>query len=111
MAYIVNVTIDQGETFETTIYMTDSEANDAFIDLSTFTGDSAVKRHYTSLANTATFDVNTTANGEVILSMDSNTTNLLLEPRYVYDIKLTANNGRVSYPVKGEVLVKLKVTD
>lgn len=111
MATKVNLVVDQGATFTTTISLTNDDGS--IFDLQGYTGKSQLAKHYTSnsktdidvsLANTAP------ATGVVTLSMSSNTTSDLLAGRYVYDLELTDEDGVISRIVEGIITVTPQVT-
>lgn len=109
MAVKGNIVIDQGTDFETTVTMTDDD--DDIIDLTGYTGQAQMRKHYTS-SNSYSFGV--TINGlagEVTLSMNSATTNTLTAGRYVYDCEITqTSSGKKSRIVEGIVTVTPQVT-
>lgn len=107
MATKVNLVIDQGATFSTSINLNDSTGNP--IDLSTYTGSSQLRRHYTS-SNSVTFSVNLNSNGVVTLGLTSSQTANLVAGRYVYDVELTSSANVVSRIVEGIVTVTPNVT-
>jgi len=108
MAIKANIVIDQGSTFATSINITDT--SDSVIDLTGFTGQAQMRKHYTS-SNSVPFVVNILpADGEVRLSLTSNTTTTIPAGRYVYDVELTDNNGIISRIVEGIVTVTPNVT-
>jgi len=109
MATKANLIIDQGATYETTVNITDDDGNT--VDLSGYTGAAQARKHYTS--NTA-YNFTVTVNGsegQVVLSMSSNTTMQLASGRYVYDCELTeTSSGKVSRVLEGIVTVTPNVT-
>jgi hypothetical protein len=108
MAIKVNLKIDQGADYSSTITLTDD--NDDPIILTNYTGKAQLRKYYTS-STAYDFDVSLVANtGEVTISMSSNTTNSIEAGRYVYDIELTTDNGLVSRIVEGLVTVTPGVT-
>lgn len=107
MAQKVNIVLDQGTTFSTVFNLNDDNGNP--VDLTTYTGASQMRKYYTS--NTYySFTVNLNSNGEINLSMSSNTTNSISSGRYVYDVELTDNNGTKSRVVEGICTVTPQVT-
>jgi hypothetical protein len=108
MAIKVNLKIDQGADYSSTITLTDDF--DDPIPLEGFTGASQIRKYYTS-STAFDFDVAITANtGEVTISMAANTTNSIEAGRYVYDIELTDNNGKISRIAEGLVTITPGVT-
>jgi len=108
MATKVNLLVDQGADFTTTITL--NQDNGQPLNLANYTGAAQLRKHYTS--STATdFTVelaNTT--GVVALSLGANTTAGLTAGRYVYDVEITDSDGVVSRIVEGIVTVSPNVT-
>ena len=107
MATQVNLLIDQGATFSTVIDLVDE--NGVPINLSSYTGASQLRRHYTS-SNAINFTVALTSNGVITLSLTANQTTSLTAGRYLYDVEVTDNSGIVSRIVEGIVSVTPNVT-
>ena len=107
MATQVNLLIDQGATFSTVIDLVDE--NGVPINLSSYTGASQLRRHYTS-SNAISFTVALTSNGVITLSLTANQTTSLTAGRYLYDVEVTDNSGIVSRIVEGIVSVTPNVT-
>lgn len=111
-AQIVNLVIDQGATYQTTVTLTDANGNP--LTLTGYTGNSEIRHHYSSMNVAATFTVtvNASANvGQVVLQLDANSTANLYGPaRYVYDVFLTDGSGNVSRVLEGQITVTPSVT-
>lgn len=107
MATQVNLLIDQGATFSTVIDLVDE--NGVPVNLSSYTGASQLRRHYTS-SNATSFSVSLTSNGVVTLALTANQTASLTAGRYVYDVEVTDTGGIVSRIVEGIVTVTPNVT-
>lgn len=107
MATQVNLLIDQGATFSTVIDLVDETGTP--INLSSYTGASQLRRHYTS-SNATSFSVSLTSNGVVTLALTANQTASLTAGRYVYDVEVTDSGGTVSRIVEGIVTVTPNVT-
>lgn len=109
MAIKANLIIDQGADFLTTFDVTDDDGNP--INLSDYTGAAQIRKHYTSIT-AYSFDVSANnANGTVVLSLSSNTSNSMSPGRYVYDCELTdTTNGKTSRLVEGIVTLTPQVT-
>lgn len=107
MAQKVNIVIDQGATFDTSFTLRDDDGLP--LDVSTFTGRSQMRKHYTSNTYYA-FTVTTSNTGIVALSMNANTTDSIASGRYVYDVELVDDAGKVSRVVEGIVTVTPTVT-
>lgn len=104
----LNILIDQGASFETSLNLTDDNGDP--IDLSGYTGAGQIRKHYTS--STA---VNLTvglggANGTVTLSLAANATANMASGRYVYDVEVTDSSNTVTRLIEGIVTVTPQVT-
>lgn len=108
MAIISTMWIEQGTTFSTSITVTDS--NNALINLTSYTAEAQIRKHYTS--NTyISFDTSINTNTSVItLSLDSNTTSGIEYGRYVYDCLLTDSSGNKSRLIEGTLTISPSVT-
>ncbi len=108
MATKANIIIDQGTTFSTIINLTDDNGDP--IDLTGYTGDSEMRKHYTS-SNSQSFSISLGGvNGTVTLSLTSTQTANLTPGRYVYDVEVTSGANVVSRIVEGIVTVTPEVT-
>lgn len=107
MAIKSNIVIDQGTDYEVTINVKD--ANTASIDLSGYTANAQLRKHYTS-SRSYSFNTKVSANtGEVTLSMPAANTAAISAGRYVYDCVLTSNNI-ITRLVEGIVTISPRVT-
>ena len=97
MATKANINIDQGTTYTTNIALNDDSGNP--LDLSAYTGQASIRTSYAAI-NSASFSV-TLSNGQITLSLDSNTTSSLTRSRYLYDVILTDTNGNVTRVLEG----------
>jgi hypothetical protein len=108
MATKANIIIDQGTTFTTVINLTDD--NGDAIDLTGYTGDSEMRKHYTS-SNSQSFSISLGGtSGSVTLSLTATQTANLTPGRYVYDVEVTSGSNVVSRIVEGIVTVTPEVT-
>ena len=108
MATKANILIDQGTTFSTVINLTDD--NGEPVDLTGYTGDSEMRKHYTS-SNSQSFSVSLGGTlVTVTLSLTSGQTANLTPGRYVYDVEVTSGANVVSRIVEGIVTVTPEVT-
>lgn len=104
----VNLVVDQGTSFETTLTLT--QVTDDLVDLTGYTGSAQLRKHFTS-SNSTSFTVTLGgANGTVTLAMSANTTAGLVAGRYVYDVELVDSNGNIARLVEGIVTVTPQVT-
>ncbi len=107
MATKVNLVVDQGTTFSSSITFNDENGNT--INFSTYSGSAQMRKHFTS-SNSTSFEVNLTSNGVVTLSLTSNQTGNLVAGRYVYDLEVTDAQNRISRLIEGIVTVTPNVT-
>jgi hypothetical protein len=104
----LNLVVDQGSSFSTTLNLTDDDGD--VINLTGYTAAGQLRKHYTS-SNSVSFTITLGgANGTVTLAMSSNTTANIAAGRYVYDVELTDNTGLVSRLFEGIVTVTPQVT-
>jgi hypothetical protein len=107
MATKVNLVVDQGATFATSITFNNEDGT--AIDFSTYTGTAQMRKHYTS-SNAVSFTVGLTANGVVTLELTANQTSSLTAGRYVYDLEVSDTGSLVSRLIEGIVTVTPNVT-
>jgi len=104
----VNLVVDQGATFETTINLTDD--NGDLVDLTGYTGAGQIRKHYTS-SNAVNITVTLGGvDGTVTLGLSANTTANLVSGRYVYDVEVYDPSNVVSRIFEGIVTVTPQVT-
>lgn len=106
MAQKINITIDQGTTFNTTFLIVDE--NDSFVDFTGYTANSQMRKTYTS-STSYPFTVSLSNSGAVTLSMSANVTNTITAGRYVYDVEVESAGIR-SRIAEGIVTVTPQVT-
>lgn len=100
----INLVVEQKADFEATFTVTGS--NNVALDLTNYTAEAKIKKHYTSSSST-NFGVSfldRTA-GKLKLSMSSFATSLLKPGRYSYDILITSPGGVKTRVVEGQVTV------
>lgn len=107
MATKVNLLIDQGASFTTSINVNDRDGN--IVDLSSYTGRSQIRKHYTS-SNAINIDVAATNTGIITLSLSAEATANIVAGRYVYDVELVDQSNGVSRIFEGIVTVTPNVT-
>ena len=107
MAIKANIVIDQGSDFQTTIDVLDDDG--VAIDLSDYTGESQIRKHYTS-SSSSLFTVTASNTGVVVLSMTAAYSANMAPGRYVYDYELTDLSNKVTRLVEGIVTVTPQVT-
>jgi hypothetical protein len=104
------LTIDQGATFETTL---DLIADDGTaINVAGYVFSGQIRKSYYSTNATANLDItiSNSANGNVIISLNSATTANISAGRYLYDVKMTDTANVVTRIVEGIITVTPQVT-
>jgi hypothetical protein len=111
MAAYVELFVDQGTTWSTTINLTDDTTNTP-INVSGYSANSQLRKSYYSANITAniTCAFSNTANGELRLTMDANTTANIRAGRYVFDVKTTDQYNTVSRVLEGIITILPQVT-
>lgn len=107
MATKVNLVVDQGTTFSSSITFNDETGNT--INFSTYSGAAQLRKHFTS-SNSVSIGVGLTSNGVVTLSLTANQTANLVAGRYVYDLEVTDAQNRISRLIEGIITVTPNVT-
>lgn len=108
MAAKANIFIDQGTDFETTLDMVDLDDN--VIDLTGYTGQAQIRKHYSS-TNAVSFSVDIDANnGLITISLSASQSANMVAGRYVYDVKVINGDDEVSRIVEGVLTVAPGVT-
>jgi len=108
MATRVNILIDQGTDFTTSVNLTDS--NGAQLDLTGMTAASQIRKTHSS-SNATSFSTSLANNtGTLTLSLNNSVTSSLSAGRYVYDVELTDSSSVVSRILEGIVTVTPEVT-
>lgn len=108
MATKANIVIDQGTTYTTDLTLTDENGDP--LNLTGYSANSQIRKHYTS-SNAITFSTSiNAAAGIITLSLTANQTSNLISGRYVYDVELTDSSNSVSRIVEGIVTVTPQVT-
>ena len=107
MATKLNLFIDQGTDFATTIEVADDAGTP--INLTTYTGRSQMRKHYTSTTYNS-FTVTGAANGVITISMNAATSANIASGRYVWDLELVSSGNVVSRIVEGIVTINPEVT-
>lgn len=107
MATKLNLVIDQGADFTTSVNLNDTDGNP--IDLSTYTSRAQLRKHYTS-SNAVSFSTSSTSGGVLTLSLTASQTTDIIAGRYVYDVEVVDSSNVVSRIVEGVVTVTPNVT-
>lgn len=109
MAY-AELTINQGTTFESTL---DLVADDgSAINVAGYVFSGQIRKSYYSANATANLviSISDSANGNVLVSLNSATTANIAAGRYLYDIKMTDTANTVTRIVEGVITVTPQVT-
>lgn len=107
MATKLNLVIDQGADFTTSVNLNDTDGNP--INLSTYTSRAQLRKHYTS-SNAVNFSTSGTSGGVLTLSLTADQTANIISGRYVYDVEVVDSSNVVSRIVEGVVTVTPNVT-
>jgi hypothetical protein len=109
MAVVSNLVIDQGSDFTAVVLFNNDDGSGK--NLQGYTARSQMRKSYYSLtAITLTANITDSANGEITLSMTSNTSANVKAGRYVYDLEVVSNTNVVTRVVEGIVTVLPEVT-
>jgi len=104
----VNIVIDQGTDFATTVSLTNTAGSQ--LDLSGMTAASQVRKTFSSANAIAFTTLLANNNGTLTLSMNNAVTSALSAGRYVYDVELTDSSSIKSRILEGMVTVTPEVT-
>ena len=111
MAGILNITIDQGETYTNTnsVFLADGVTA---MNLTGYTVASKMRQNYTSTtAHTiSTTITNPATAGKIDSSLSATETSAIKGGYYVYDLEITSSGGVVTRVVEGKVHMKPGVT-
>jgi hypothetical protein len=107
MSSRVNISIDQGASFNTQINL--NYANGSSINLASYSAKAQIRKTYTS-ANTYSFTTAVYANGLLTLALSSNTSNSMSYGRYVYDVIVKDSGGYTSRVIEGQVTINPSVS-
>jgi hypothetical protein len=106
MATRVQLSIDAGTTYSTTITLQDQ--NDNYLDVTGMTANAELRRNYHSV-NSVSFSTSL-SNGSLTLSLTPAQTLDLESGKFVYDVTLTDDSGNVSRLIEGIAIVNPAVT-
>lgn len=109
MAY-AELTINQGTTFESTLDLVADDGSAVNVAGYVFSGQ--IRKSYYSANATANLviSISDSANGNVLVSLNSATTANIAAGRYLYDIKMTDTANTVTRIVEGVITVTPQVT-
>ena len=108
MATRVNIIIDQGTDFSTSINLTDSSGTN--LNLTGYSAASQIRKTHSSSNSTAFTCTLTTANSTLTLALNNSVTAAMSAGRYVWDAELTDSAGSISRILEGMVTVTPEVT-
>lgn len=108
MATKINLIVDQGASFSTTLNLVDD--NGDAVDLTNYSAAGQIRKHYTSLTSTDFVVTLGDDEGTITLELSANTSANLVAGRYVYDIELVDSSNVVSRVFEGIVTVNPQVT-
>ena len=108
MATRVNIILDQGTDFSTTINLSDSSGTN--LNLTGYSANSHMRKTFSSSNSTAFTTSLSVANSTLTLSMNNETTAALSPGRYVYDVELKSSSNSISRILEGLVTVTPEVT-
>lgn len=108
MATKVNIVIDQGTDFSTSISLTNTDGSQ--LDLTGLSAASQIRKSYTSATATAFTAELANSTGTLTLSLNNSVTSSLSSGRYVYDVELTDGSNVVTRILEGIVTVTPEVT-
>jgi hypothetical protein len=104
----VNIVIDQGTDFATTVSLTNSDG--VQLDLTGMSASSQLRKTFSSSNATAFTAALANNTGSLTLSMNNATTSSLAAGRYVYDVELTDSGAVKSRILEGMVTITPEVT-
>lgn len=108
--YVSNIVIEQGFDFDTSFQLEDTRSN-SFLDLSGSSSSATLKKTYSSsLSVSFASTITSPLEGIISISLNADQTTALKPGRYVYDVKLTTQNGKELKAVEGAALVRPGVT-
>ena len=109
MSVILNLTVDQGTTFEKTftIYETDTSV----LNLTNYQIRAELRKVYAAITSVPfTIVCASPATGQVTISLTDTQTSALTPGRDVYDVELKDSSNKVSRALEGKITVTPEVT-
>jgi len=108
--FVSNIVIEQGFDFGTYFQLEDTITNN-LLDLTGYTMEAQLRKTYSSSSSVSfASSISDPSEGLIQISLGSTETSLLKPGRYVYDVKLTTNEGLITKAVEGAALVRSGVT-
>ncbi len=110
MALYVELTMDQGTTFSSSVDLTNDDATP--IDVTGYSFVCQIRKSYYSSNATAnlTVTVADAANGNVTLGLDAANTANIRAGRYLYDLKMTTDDDRTIRVLEGIITITPQVS-
>ena len=108
MATRVNILIDQGTDFTTSVKLTDNSGGQ--LDLTGMTAASQIRKTHSSSNSTSFTTALANNTGTLTLSLNNAVTSSMSAGRYVYDVELTDSTSIKSRILEGIVTVTPEVT-
>ena len=111
MASYIELYVDQGSTFSSTITLVDDVTN-LPINVANYSVKSYMRRSYYSSTVSAnlTCTISDASNGVVVVSMSNTVTSAIKAGRYVFDVTTKDSNNIVSRVIEGTITVTPGVT-
>ena len=107
MSTRVNLYLDQGTDFRTTIELFDGDNDELAIGTYNFYSD--IRKMYSS-SSAASFSIEQ-ANNDITLVLTANTTNSLTPGKYQYDVLMRKTSGELSKIVEGLIFIVPTMTE
>jgi len=107
MSTRVNLYLDQGTDYRTTIELFDGDNDELAIDTYTFYSD--IRKMYSS-TKAASFTMEQ-ANNDLTLVLSANTTSSLTPGKYEYDVLMRKSSGELSKIVEGLIFIVPTMTE
>lgn len=110
MSLYAELTIDQGTTFANEINLTNDDSSPK--DITGYSFESQIRKSYYSTNPTANIDITITSEvgGNIRMSIDSANTANIKAGRYLYDLKMTTDEGIVTRIIEGIITVTPQVS-
>lgn len=111
MAAYAEIVLDQGATFSTVITVTD-DSTTLPANIQGYSFQSMIRKSYYTANASANMlcSIVDSANGNVSISLDANTTANIKAGRYVYDVKATNTGGVVTRILEGIITITPQAT-
>jgi len=110
MASYVELTIDQNTTFTSTFDLANDDGT--AMDVTNYTFKSEIRKSYYSTNPTANLQITAidSANGHLLIRAEATETQNVKPGRYLYDVKMTKDNGDIIRVIEGIVTITPSVS-